>query len=956
MLHVSCSMNKAYEPKQYEDEIYQRWEASGFFDPDVCIEKGITKEDAEPFSIILPPPNVTGTLHIGHAVMLAIEDVMVRYHRMKGDRTLWVPGTDHAAIATQEKVERKLWDEEEKTRHDLGRERFLKLVEDYAEKSHDRIVKQAKKMGASMDWSREYYSLDDERNLAVRTAFKRMYDAGLIYRGDRIVNWDPKMQSNVSDIEVVRKEEKAPFYYFQYGPFEIGTSRPETKFGDKYVVVHPDDKRYEKYKHGDTFECEWINGKIMATIIKDEAVDMEFGTGVMTITPWHDVTDFFIAERHGLDKEQVIDFEGKLLSIAGEFAGMPILEARSKIVEKLETKGLVTRVDENYLHSIATNSRGGGLIEPQIMKQWWMDVKKKFVPHCAGSRSSGEIRNSAIEGIENGSQTSIQELSQHVVRSKQIDILPERFEKNYFNWVDNLLDWCLSRQLWYGHRVPAWYCKKAECRMPRRSGIPHNAGQNAESVVVSIEEPEVCPYCGGELEQDPDTLDTWFSAGMFSFTPLGGVDGESEDQKNYHPTSVLETGYDILTFWVVRMIMMTTYLRGEIPFKTVYLHGLVRDEQGRKMSKSLDNIIDPLDVAEKFGTDAVRLSLIIGSTPGTDSKLSEEKIGGYRNFTNKLWNIARFMIGKIQDTNYKIQIDIEKPEAKTLADRWILARLDTVIEEITEDIEQFRFSQAGEKLRDFTWNEVADWYLEVAKIEGEKSAVLNYVLNAVLKLWHPYMPFVTEQIWSTVYGLQSTDMLMIQPWPKYVIPSETSEGRTSEVEGSRGNGEISPLASGLGRDDVVSKFTILQNIITGIRSLRAEYNIEPGKKITAVIVAKDNQTLFDENAHIVKGLARVESLTITANETDKPKDAVGFVVGEVSVYIDLAGAVDSEKEKARLQKEIDTVAPFVVLLEKKLNNKGFTDNAPEAVLDGEKKKLEDAKEKLKKLEDQISHL
>ncbi len=583
---------KSYEPKRYELDIYNSWEKSGFFDPDKCIEAGIAKPDATPFSIVLPPPNVTGTLHIGHAAMLAIEDVMIRYHRMKGDRTLWVPGTDHAAIATQEKVEKIMWNEEKLTRHDLGREKFLKRVEAYAQASHDTIVNQSKRMGTSMDWSREYYSLDEKRNLAVRVAFKKMYDEGLIYRGDRIVNWDPKMQSNVSDIEVVRKEEKAPFYYLQYGPFVIGTARPETKFGDKYVVMHPDDERYAEYKNGDTFECEWINGAIYATVIKDESVDMEFGSGVMTITPWHDATDFFIAERHGLDKEQIIDLNGNLLSIAGEFAGMPIADARAKIVEKLQAKGLVVKIDENYIHNVATNSRGGAVIEPQIMKQWWVDVDKEF-----------KMRYSKIDGIKKGDKVTLQKLMQHAVRSSQIKILPERFEKNYFNWVDNLLDWCISRQLWYGHRIPVWYCVgtdacKLECKEP----------------IVSIEPVTKCPHCGSaNIQQDPDTLDTWFSAGLFSFSPLGWPDENAQDLKTYHPTSVLETGYDILTFWVVRMVLMSTYLLGEIPFKTVYLHGLVRDEHGNKMSKSLGNIIDPLDMCEKFGTDATRLSLLIGS-------------------------------------------------------------------------------------------------------------------------------------------------------------------------------------------------------------------------------------------------------------------------------------------------------------------------------------------------------
>ncbi|PLX27305.1 valine--tRNA ligase [Candidatus Parcubacteria bacterium] len=888
---------KAYEPKQYEDDIYKRWEESGFFNPDTCIEKGVCEKDAETFSIVLPPPNVTGTLHIGHAVMLAIEDVMVRYHRMKGDRTLWIPGTDHAAIATQEKVERILWDEEKKTRHDLGREEFLDKVNTFASDSHDRIVNQAKKMGTSMDWSREYYSLDEDRNLAVRKAFKKMYDEGLIYRGDRIVNWDPKMQSNVSDIEVVRKEEKASFYYFQYGPFVIGTSRPETKFGDKYVVMHPDDKRYKDYKHGDTFECEWINGKIVATIIKDEAVDPEFGTGVMTITPWHDATDFFMAERHNLDKEQVIDLDGNLMSIAGEFSGMHILDARPKIVEKLKEKGLLVRVDEDYLHAKATNSRGGGLIEPQIMKQWWVDVKKKFT-----------VEDSKIEGIDSGKDYSLKEILQHVVRSKQIDILPERFEKNYFNWVDNLLDWCLSRQLWFGHQVPAWY--------------------RGDEVYVGVDAPE-----GEGWTQDPDTLDTWFSAGMFSFTPLGGIDEETDDLRDYHPTSVLETGYDILTFWVVRMILMTTYLRNEIPFKTVYLHGLVRDEIGRKMSKSLDNIIDPLDVSEKFGTDAVRLSLIIGASPGNDSKLSVEKIGGFRNFANKLWNISRFMLINIDDP----KVDAPHPQPNTVADSNILVKLTSIIHEVTKDVEEYRFSMAGEKLRDFTWNELADWYLEIAKIEENKSDILNFILNTILKLWHPFMPFVTEAIWQEMYG--EDELLMVEKWPE--LKSHTSTGYVLNWSKE----EIT----------VTEQFLILKNIVTKTRSLRGDYKIDPVKKLNIVISAGDKKDMLLENTEVIKRLARLEDLQIE-EKIEKPEQSVGFVEAGLDVYVNLEGVVDFEKEKTRLTKEIKQLEGYIGGLDKKLSNEKFVSSAPEDVVEKEKEKLKEGNEKLEKLKTQLESL
>lgn len=884
-------LSKTYEPQQYEDEIYRRWEESGFFNPDVCIEKGVTKKDALPFSIVLPPPNVTGTLHIGHAVMLAVEDVMIRYHRMKGDRTLWVPGTDHAAIATQEKVEKLLYKEEGKTRHDLGRDKFLKRVEKFAQESHDTIVRQSKKMGTSMDWSREAFTLDEQRNLAVRTAFKRMYDDGLIYRGHRIVNWDPKMQSTVSDDEVVWQEEKAPFYTFQYGPFQIGTVRPETKFGDKYVVMHPDDVRYKKYKHGDKITVEWINGPIEATIIKDEAVDPEFGTGVMTITPWHTAVDFDIAERHKLEKEQVIDYDGKLLSIAGEFAGMTIGEARPKILGKLKSKELLVSVNEEYIHNVAMNSRGGGMIEPQIKEQWFISVNAEF-----------GMQNSELTGIKEGQRITLKKLMQTAVKSGQIKILPERFEKTYFHWIDNLRDWCISRQLWYGHRIPAWY--------------------RGNEVYVGVEAPE-----GSDWQQDPDTLDTWFSAGLWTFSTLGWP-GEMDDLKKFHPTSVLETGYDILFFWVARMILMSTYLLGDIPFKTVYLHGLVRDEQGRKMSKSLDNIIDPLDVCQKYGTDAVRLSLMIGSTPGNDSRLSEEKISSYRNFANKLWNIARFTLLQINNDQLTMNKGLDFPETKTLADQWILSRLTQVAKEAAAHIEQYRFSQAGELLRDFTWSELADWYLEIAKVEGEKFDILNYILNTILKLWHPFMPFVTEAIWQEVYGKDR--MLMIERWPS---SRQKPEAKSQKPD-----------------------FEIVREVVSGIRSLRADYKIESGKEIAVTLVCDKEQALLEKNAHLIRGLARVGSLLITSDQAEKPAQSAGAVVGAVGVYVDLAGVMDIVKEKVRLQKEIDHVAPFVHSLEKKLQNKGFVEAAPKAVVEAEQQKLDEAREKLEKLKQQFKFI
>lgn len=737
MFHLHEKFKKPYSPKATEDGVYALWEQSGFFNPDVCIEKGVTAKDADQFSIALPPPNVTGTLHMGHAAMLAIEDILVRFNRMRGKRTMWLPGTDHAAIATQSKVEGIIFKKEKKTRNDLGRDEFLRRVEEFAKDSHDTIINQVKKMGSSVDWSREAYTLDEKRSLAVRTAFVRMYDAGLIYRGARIVNWDPKLQTTVSDDEVEREEETVKFYYLKYGPFVIGTARPETKFGDKYVVMHPEDVRYKEYTHGDTFRLEWINGPITATVIKDEAVDMEFGTGVMTITPWHDSTDFEIAERHGLDKEQIIDYRGILLPVAGKFAGEHIKKARARIVEKLESKGLLEKIDEKYIHTIAKNSRGGGIIEPQIKEQWFIDVDKEF-----------PLLHSDISGIKKGKRITLKQLMRHVVETEQVNILPKRFEKTYYHWIDNLRPWCISRQIWFGHQIPAWY--------------------KGNDIYVGAEPPaeEGC-------QQDPDTLDTWFSSGLWTFSTLGWPE-ETEDLKTFHPTTVLETGYDILFFWVARMILLTGFCLGSIPFKYVYLHGLIRDDKGRKMSKSLGNIIDPLEMIEKYGADATRLSLIVGAPPGNDVQLSEDRVRGYKHYANKIWNASRFVLMNIEDADLS-----QKPTLREI-DKKRLEILDELVADITEDIENFRLYLAAEKVYHYFWHTFADVIIEESKdiLQGTESSekysaqwTLYTILTTNLKLLHPFMPFVTEEIWARLPHKKaplhsSQKLLLVEPWPK----------------------------------------------------------------------------------------------------------------------------------------------------------------------------------------------
>lgn len=727
------NLPKTYDASEYEADIYKIWENSGAFQPS---GKG------DPFSIVLPPPNATGKLHIGHSAMIAIEDTIVRYRRMRGDSVLWIPGTDHAAIATNAVMERQLA-EEGTNKHEVGREDFLNRLADFVESSQDTIRSQIKAMGASLDWTRERYTMEPAMNRIVSEVFIKMAQDDLMYRGHRIINWDGVLQTSVSDDEIDYKEEQTTFYTFKYGPFEIGTARPETKFGDKYVVMHPDDTRYAKYNHGQKIEVEWINGPVTATIIKDEQVDPEFGTGVMTITPWHSVVDFEIAERHSLDKQQIIDLEGKLLDIAGEFAGMHINDARPSIVEKMRSKGLLVAEDPNYIHNVAYSDRGKAVIEPQIMEQWFVDVNKPVV-HWKGKNRS------------------LKQVMQMVVRDGDIEIMPKRFEKTYFAWVDNLRDWCVSRQIWWGHRIPAWYKPKAE---------------GGHDIHVGYEPPD-----DGDWHQDPDTLDTWFSSAFWTWSTmippevatnekfdLNDMLEHASDLKKYHPTTLMETGYDILFFWVARMILMTTYVTGEIPFKTVYLHGLVRTKDGSKMSKSHpETVIDPLEVIPKYGTDAVRLSLLVGQAPGNDMRMYEEKIAGYRNFCNKLWNIARYVEGVVGDS-YTLRG--AKPE--TSADHWILSRLREALAETEVLMGSYEIGKAYEALYHFIWDDFADWYIETSKVATNKS-VLAYVLEQTVKAAHPFAPFVTETIWDT---LKWEKKLLIQAdWPE-VKAGDTDKAR-----------------------------------------------------------------------------------------------------------------------------------------------------------------------------------
>ncbi|KKT00139.1 MAG: valyl-tRNA synthetase [Candidatus Nomurabacteria bacterium GW2011_GWA1_43_17] len=711
---------KPYDPKNTEERIYKLWEESGFFAPEAhppWVDNPSTNPNfREPFTIVLPPPNATGVLHLGHTLEVSMQDTMIRYNRMQGKKTLWLPGTDHAAIATDSKVT-KILEKEGLRKKDIGREKFLKRVEEFVEESRKIIASQLRKIGASLDWSREAFTLDDKRNLAVRTAFKQMYDDGLIYRSHRIVNWDPKGQTVISDDEIVYEERKTKFYTFKYGPFEIGTARPETKFGDKYVVMHPNDKRYKKWKHGDKMTVEWINGLIQATVVKDEMIDMEFGTGVMTITPWHSHEDFVLAEKYKLEKEQIIDRYGKLLPIAGEFAGMKIADAREKVIEKLKTKGLLVSIDENYVNRIATAERTGGIIEPQIMLQWFVDVNKKI-------KSRGD--------------KSLKELMLKPVREGKIKILPEHFEKVYFNWLENLRDWCISRQIWYGHRIPVWYLNN--------------------EVYCGIDAPKESGWV-----QDEDTLDTWFSSGLWTFSTLGWPE-KTEDLKNFHPTSVINPGYEILFFWVARMILMSQYLIGEIPFKTVYLHGILRDAKGQKFSKSLGNGVDPIEVIETYGADALRMAMIVGIGPGADSKFDIQKVKAYGKFSNKIWNATRFVLDNVQN------FDLLSPVVYDEEDKKSDEELKALIKEITKEMDEYKFYIVAEKLYHYFWHTFADVIIERSKKKilenrnADSAKRLFYTqLTILLTALHPFMPFITEEIWSMLP--ESKGLLMVKKWP-----------------------------------------------------------------------------------------------------------------------------------------------------------------------------------------------
>lgn len=887
---------KTYEPGEVEKNLYKQWEALGLFKPNL-------KAKGKPFSISLPPPNATGTLHLGHAAMLAIEDIMTRYARMNNRPTLWLPGTDHASIATENKVEKLLKDTKKKTKQELGRENFLTEVEKFVADSQDTIKKQMREMGASCDWSRERYTLDAGLSRCVQEVFVKMYNDGLIYRGHRIVNWCTRCQSTLADDEVEYKEQYAPLYTFTYDknfPIPIATTRPETKLGDTAVAVNPDDKRYKKYI-GQTLTANFLGTPLELKIIADKSIDPKFGTGALGVTPAHSLADAELARKYNLKTITVINEQGKIKEGLSHFGGQYTTEARANIVTELKTQGLIKK-QEDITHNLSICYRCDTPIEPLISEQWFVSVDKPA-------------------RIWRGKKKSLKEIAIEVVKSGDIKIIPERFNKTYFQWMENLHDWCISRQIWFGHRIPVWYNKSDRTKF-----------------VVAIKSP------GKNYEQDPDTLDTWFSSALWTFSTLLDKPQANDtldswikrnkqlgkDLKIFHPTSVMETGYDILFFWVARMILMTTYTLGEVPFKTVYLHGLVRDKEGRKMSKSLGNGIDPLDMIAEYGADATRLALVIGTTPGNDMRLYEEKIAGYRNFVNKIWNIARFILMSAVRTGR----DLSLQKNPTLADQWITLRLHNLIREVTDHFENNELSSAGEKIYEFLWHELADWYVEISKCTG----VLQYtptknlapeILLEAIKLLHPFTPFVTEHIFQLMKQSKLVETkdkwLMTASWPV----TQTKRGAL------------------LKNKNIEADFNAVKELITALRDLRATHNLPYSEKLDAAITTDKHKKLFQSQENVIENLTKIR-IQILPTPPANIAEYIRTHATDFDIYLKLSQEAVSLQTK-RLTKDRDNLENYIKTLEAKLANKNFTNNAPPDIVIKEKNKLKEAQEKLKKI-------
>lgn len=889
---------KTYDFKSTEERLYHWWEERGYFTPDNQPQNSDFDDTKPTYVISIPPPNVTGELHLGHAMFVSIEDLMIRYHRMRGEATLWLPGTDHAGIATQLQVVKALADEGTSPEQ-IGREAFVERAWDWKNKYGDKITNQLRRLGASCDWQRERFTLDNGLSRAVREAFVRLYEKELIYRGPRLVNWSPGLKTAVSDLEVDYREELGTLYYFKYRLKDsrdfipVATTRPETILGDTALAVHPEDERYVRFV-GHTALVPMLDREI--PVISDDYIDRDFGAGTLKITPGHDPNDYEIGQRHNLPIISILDRDAKVTAEGGPYAGLDRFVARERLWADMANAGLTIR-KEPHTHKVPRTQRGGEIVEPMISTQWFVRIKP------------------------------MAEAAMAAVREDRIRITPPRFEKTYFNWLENIQDWCISRQLWWGHRIPVWYA-------------PDGSQYCARSEAEAYEQARAKLGSDVELEQDPDVLDTWFSSGLWPFSTLGWPE-QTPDLKYFYPTAMLETGYDILFFWVARMIMMALEFTDEVPFREIYLHGLVRDEHGRKMSKTIGNVIDPLQVMDEYGTDALRFTLLTGSTPGNDMNLSLERVKANRNFANKIWNAARYVIGRLG--NLPAHTDSNPP---TMPDRWILTRLYQTVDDCTRLIEKHQYGQAGSTAYEFIWSEYADWYLEVSKqqLQQPQTALttahtLVTVLDTALRLLHPYVPFVTEEIWQqlkTAAGDRFSptggwpEALIIAPWPTAQATQESSD---------------------------IANFTHLMDIVRAIRNARSVHRVDAKLRIAATIIAGENAGMLTEQRGVLALLARLsqQQLEISDTSTEKPSGAITLVVGSSEIYLPVAGLVDTTAETLRLQKEIAAMDSQIKRLQGLLNGP-FVEKAPPPVVQKERDKLDEYQTAQAKLKLRLEHL
>lgn len=872
---MAKELAKAYNPKEVEDRIYSFWLKGRYFHAEI-------QKDKKPYTIVMPPPNITGQLHMGHALDNTLQDILIRYHRMSGYDTLWVPGTDHASIATEAKIVEAM-KKEGLTKEDLGREGFLKRAWAWKEQYGGRITEQLKKLGSSCDWERERFTMDEGCSNAVKEVFVSLYEKGLIYRGERMINWCPHCLTSISDAEVEYEEQAGHFWHLRYkltdgsGYIYLATTRPETLLGDTAVAVHPDDERY-KDMVGKTVILPIVGREI--PIVADTYVEPEFGTGVVKITPAHDPNDFEVGLRHNLDVITVMTEDAKITEDYPKYAGMDRYEARKAIVKDLEAEGALVKV-EDYSHNVGTCYRCGTTVEPRVSNQWFVKMKPLAGP--------------AIKAVEDG----------------QTKFVPKRFEKVYFHWLNNIRDWCISRQLWWGHRIPAWYC------------------DDCSEITVSKETPTACAHCGStHIHQDPDTLDTWFSSALWPFSTLGWPENTPEFE-HYYPTNTLVTGYDIIPFWVMRMMFSGIEQTGKVPFDTVLIHGLVRDEQGRKMSKSLGNGIDPLKVIDEYGADALRLMLATGNSPGNDMRFSDKKVEACRNFANKLWNASRFVHMNIDDYDVKNEL----PSELETEDKWILHTLNNVAKEMNENIQSFELGIAVSKIYDFIWDCYCDWYIELAKarLQGEKAQsarqVLVWVLDKALKLLHPFMPFITETIWQTLPHADNRETIMLEAYPTY--------------------------DESLCFEDAATRMEIVMEAIRAIRTRRSEMNVPPSRK-AKVYIATEKKDVFEGGTPFIIKLASASEVEIGSEfEID---GAVTIVTSDAKIYIPMEELVDKEAELARLNKELATTKKLLAQSEGKLNNPGFISKAPEKVVETVRGQAAKEREKIELIEAAIAAL